>query len=162
MAQYAADIAKALEKVDNYLDAIDFATNQLPPTPPGMAVVLGVKGGKVVVKVTQTVAHVDDAIDVTKGAGKVDNVLSQMYKDISLGKGSTGRTVPNSLNEQIAMKEVLSNPLNGAKELKSVTMNDTRWPVEDGWVKMSKNVNGIEIHFVHNTKTGALDDFKFK
>lgn len=41
-------------------------------------------------------------------------------------------------------------------------MSDSRWLVNDGWVKMSKNVNGIEVHYVYNTKTGAFDDFKFK
>ena len=28
-------------------------------------------------------------------------------------------------------------------------------------VKMAQNVNGIEIHYVRNTITGAVDDFKF-
>ena len=60
------------------------------------------------------------------------------------------------------MKEVISNPLEGAKQLKSVTMTDKRWLADDGWVKMSKNVNGTEIHYVYNTKTGEFDDFKFK
>ena len=32
----------------------------------------------------------------------------------------------------------------------------------EGWVKMSNNVNGVEIHFVYNKITGAFDDFKFK
>ncbi|MFB5764063.1 hypothetical protein [Paenibacillus medicaginis] len=98
----------------------------------------------------------------SKGTGKFDDGLTQMYKDVALGRGSTGRTVPNNLNEQLAMKEVLSVPLNSAKELKSITMTDSRWLSKDGWVKMSKNVNGIEIHFVYNAKTGAFDDFKFK
>jgi len=26
---------------------------------------------------------------------------------------------------------------------------------------MSQNINGIEIHYVRNTITGAVDDFKF-
>lgn len=41
-------------------------------------------------------------------------------------------------------------------------MTDKRWPESDGWVKVSQRINGIEIHFVHNTKTGHVDDFKFK
>lgn len=41
-------------------------------------------------------------------------------------------------------------------------MTDPRWPKEDGWVKMAHNVNGVEIHYVKNTKTGEFDDFKFK
>lgn len=92
----------------------------------------------------------------------MENDLAQMYKTTTLGKGSTGRTIPKTLNEQLAMKEVLSDPLSNAKELNSVRMTDPRWLEEDGWAKMSKNVNGIEIHYVHNHKTGAFDDFKFK
>jgi filamentous hemagglutinin len=42
-----------------------------------------------------------------------------------------------------------------------VTMTDSRWPVADGWVKMAQNVNGVEVHYVKNTVTGAVDDFKF-
>ncbi|PGQ45479.1 MafB [Bacillus thuringiensis] len=40
-------------------------------------------------------------------------------------------------------------------------MTDPRWPQEDGWVKMAHNVNGVEMHYVKNTKTGEFDDFKF-
>ncbi|GAB6085903.1 hypothetical protein [Alkaliphilus crotonatoxidans] len=60
------------------------------------------------------------------------------------------------------MKEVKSNPLEGAKELTSVKMSDPRWPANDGWVKMSKNVNGVEVHYVYNTKAGTFVNFKFK
>ena len=45
-------------------------------------------------------------------------------------------------------------------------MGDQRWPAEDGWVKMARNVQltneKIEIHFVYNTITGVFADFKFK
>ena len=60
------------------------------------------------------------------------------------------------------MKEVLSDPLSGARELKSIKITDSRWLAADGWVKMSKNVNGIEIHYVYNKISGSFDDFKFK
>lgn len=64
------------------------------------------------------------------------------------GKGSTGRTVPNNINKQMAMHQVQSIPL-------------------DGWVKMQSIVttsNGTKntIHFVYNKITDAFDDFKFK
>ena len=82
------------------------------------------------------------------------------------GRGNTGRTVPNSLDEQMAMHQVQSNPLDGAMDMsqarKPVIMTDPRWPASEGWIKMSNNVNGIEIHFVYNKETGAFDDFKFK
>lgn len=83
-----------------------------------------------------------------------------------VGKGNTGRIKPNTLSEQMAMHEVMSNPLKNATEL-PIKMKDTRWPFEDGWVKMQNNVklsNGdtISIHYVYNKKTGLFDDFKFK
>jgi filamentous hemagglutinin len=40
-----------------------------------------------------------------------------------------------------------------------VKMTDARWPAADGWVKMSQC--GVEIHYVRNTFTGMVDDFKF-
>lgn len=82
------------------------------------------------------------------------------------GRGNTGRTVPNSLDEQMAMHQVQSNSLDGAMDMsqarKPVIMTDPRWPASERWIKMSNNVNGIEIHFVYNKETGAFDDFKFK
>lgn len=41
-------------------------------------------------------------------------------------------------------------------------MQDPRWNHADGWVKMSRKINGVEIHWVYNFKTGKYDDFKFK
>ncbi len=102
-------------------------------------------------------------IDVAvKGTGNVDDLINSK----SLGKGSTGRTVPNNLKEQLAMKEVLSNPLKGATRVPRRNMKDPRWLASEGWVKMQsivKNSEGnINIHFNYNTKTGKFDDFKFK
>jgi len=77
-----------------------------------------------------------------------------------LGRGSTGRTTPLNLKEQLAMEQVQSNPAAG-RVLTNVTMTDPRWPAADGWVKMAQNVNGVETHYVYNTQTGAVDDFKF-
>ena len=76
-----------------------------------------------------------------------------------LGRGSTGRTTPTNLKEQVAMYEVRSNPAAG-KQLQ-LKLGDPRWRPDDGWVKMSKNVNGVEIHYVRNTVTGQVDDFKY-
>ena len=73
--------------------------------------------------------------------------------------GSSGRTVAGNLTEQLAMKEVVSSP--GGRQLTRVVMSDPRWPAADGWVKMSQNVNGVEVHYVFNTVTKAVDDFKF-
>ena len=77
-----------------------------------------------------------------------------------LGLGSTGRSTPSSLNEQLAMEQAIANP--GAGRPLPVPMTDPRWPAADGWVKTAQNINGIEIHYVRNSITGAIDDFKFK
>ena len=82
-----------------------------------------------------------------------------------VGRGGTGRTVPNTLNEQMAMHQVMPNPLERAVDMSQlknhpVIMSDSRWLASEGWVKMSNNVNGVEIHFVYNKITGAFDDFK--
>ena len=45
---------------------------------------------------------------------------------------STGRTEPRDLQEKLAMEEVLSDPLKGAKKAKGVVMNDPRFKAEDG------------------------------
>lgn len=93
-----------------------------------------------------------------------------MYQNsqiIIAGKGSTGRTEAENLNEQLAMKQVMSNPLSGAKELTNIKMNDSRWLSSDGWAKMERTIRlsdgaKVVIHFVYNTITGVFDDFKFK
>ena len=74
------------------------------------------------------------------------------------GLGSTGRVTPGNLTEQLAMTEARSGP---GGQIIRVTMTDARWPAADGWVKMAQNVNGVEVHYVRNTVTGAIDDFKF-
>ncbi|WP_069814757.1 hypothetical protein [Streptomyces sp. TP-A0874] len=79
-----------------------------------------------------------------------------------LGRGSTGRTEPKNLTEQIAMKEAQSNPAAGKKVPLKKGMTDSRWPGDEGWQKMTQNVNGVEIHYVYNPKTGQVDDYKFK
>lgn len=63
------------------------------------------------------------------------------------------------------MHEVQSNPLKGATNLKvkrGMKLGNPKWHDDDGWVKMSRNVKGVEIHFVYNQKTKIFDDFKFK
>ncbi|WP_242688651.1 hypothetical protein [Photorhabdus tasmaniensis] len=66
-----------------------------------------------------------------------------------LGLGSTGRNTPANLNEKLALEQAISNP-NSGRQL-PVPMTDKRWPASDGWVKMSQNINGIEVHYVRNT-----------
>lgn len=83
----------------------------------------------------------------------------------TVGKGSTGRTTPKTLEEQMAMHQVQSNPLKGATKV-PLDMNDSRWPASEGWVKMQsviQNADGTKttIHFVYNENLGLFDDFKF-
>lgn len=56
-----------------------------------------------------------------------------------LGLGSTGRTAPADLTEQLAMTQVRSAP--GGRVI-PVAMTDARWPASAGWVKVSQRVNG--------------------
>jgi len=80
-------------------------------------------------------------------------------------RGSTGRTIPNNLNEQLAMQEVISNPLSGATHV-NIEMRDPRWPASEGWVKKQRRLvlsdgTAINIHFAYNNKLNLVDDFKF-
>ena len=77
-------------------------------------------------------------------------------------QGSTGRTTANNLKEQLSMKQVVSNPLSGAKRLTNMTMSDKRWLASAGWAKYENIVNGVKIHFNYNSLIGIFDDFKFK
>lgn len=109
---------------------------------------------------------------LTKG-GKMADVLGDVVKHEkkveALGKDaaqsaiSTGRTTPNSLKEKLAMDEVMAKPA-GTTPPRMPKMSDTKNGLlaEDGWVKRSQNVNGVEIHYVENINTKQVVDFKFK
>ena len=90
----------------------------------------------------------------------VVTVTDDMVTDSYKSRGSSGRTSPENLKEKLAMDQVKSNPLDGATKI-PITMKDPRWPANEGWVKMSSNVNGVKIHFVYNTIINVFDDFKF-
>ena len=79
-----------------------------------------------------------------------------------LGLGSTGRTEAANLSEQLAMKEIMSNPYAGKSIIKNMKDKSGRW---NGWNKMTnKNAHGIEIHYNALWKDGvikSIDDFKF-
>ena len=101
--------------------------------------------------------------NVKKATDKLRTLLNKKEQQGSfkpLGLGSTGRTEPVNLTEKLAMEQAVSKPMAG-RQL-PIPMTDSRWPASAGWVKMSQNVNGVEIHYVRNVKTGAVDDFKFK
>ncbi|HET9138188.1 hypothetical protein [Actinophytocola sp.] len=75
-------------------------------------------------------------------------------------RAGTVATTPGGPNEQRALDLVQENPQYGTRL--PVTMKDPRWGADDGWVKMSQTVDGVEIHYVYNFGTGVADDFKFK
>jgi hypothetical protein len=75
-------------------------------------------------------------------------------------KMPTGRTEAANLKEQLAMEEAQSSPAAG-RVLTNITMNDSRWAADEGWVKMQQNVNGVIIHYVYNPLIDAVDDYKF-
>lgn len=79
-----------------------------------------------------------------------------------LGKGSTGRTTPKNDRELKAMQKAMSAPKKGSVLKMPSLMQDKRWNHSDGWVKMGKTINGVEIHWVYNVRTNQYDDFKFK
>ncbi len=119
----------------------------------------GIGAGAIYVSnnVSQAGNHMAAAVCKRQGVGNPVKVS---------GLGSTGRTIPKNLNEQMAMHQVQSNPLENATKLK-LQMNDPRWPASDGWVKMQSIVRHADetktiIHFLYNQITGAFDDFKFK
>ncbi len=94
---------------------------------------------------------------------KLDNFLKVVKIKIEftpLWRWHTWRYTPNNLNEKLALEQSISNAKNW--KILNVTMTDSRWLGKDGWVKMSQNINWIEVHYVYNTKTRLIDDFKFK
>jgi RHS repeat-associated protein len=81
-------------------------------------------------------------------------------------EGTTGGFAASSpqmdyvmMNAQISAR----NPNFG--EPLDMNLNDARWSASNGWEKMeqSGNTNGVDwtIHWVRNTNTGAMRDFKF-
>lgn len=110
-----------------------------------------------------------ERVDGKGGSGAVEggSGAQGIGKPVAVeGRGNTGRTVPNTLNEQMAMNQVQSNPLESATKV-PLEMTDPRWPASEGWVKMQsvvQNADGTKttIHYVYNEITGAFDDFKFK
>jgi len=76
----------------------------------------------------------------------------------ALGRGSTGSAQPMNLQQQMAINRVMADP--GGRQLRTIVLKDPRWPASDGWVKMTHREGGVDVHYVRNTVTGAVDDFK--
>ena len=70
---------------------------------------------------------------------------------------STGRSDPRDLREKLALEEAKSQPELGTKlDLK---IGDPRFQ-GSGWAKYAQNIRGVEIHYLRNTVTGEVLDFK--
>jgi filamentous hemagglutinin len=113
-----------------------------------------------------------DRFGLSKTTGPGGCVLDQIEPEKvpeALGKGSTanlskGTTLARNLREQLAVEQAMSNPAVG-REL-PLKITDPRWPADDSWVKMQQLVDSgesegkINVHYLQNTNTGAVDDFK--
>lgn len=102
------------------------------------------------------------ALVIKKADGTIEKVITSKKLPQQAGRGQSkgGRHEPLNLKEQLAMEEVLTNPSKGIVLVGKNT--DPRWPAEEGWVKKTQNVNGYEIHYEYNPRTGEVDDVKFK
>jgi hypothetical protein len=112
-------------------------------------------------------AHQQTALRYGKNAS--DSSLASRALPQVAGRGSTaalskGTTAARNLREQLAIEQAMRNPAAGrALDLK---MTDPRWPASEGWVKMQQMVQSggregpINVHYLLNTATGAIDDFK--
>jgi RHS repeat-associated protein len=97
---------------------------------------------------------------VVPGGGQVRGLAALIKSGKYLGRGSTGRVLPATLKEKRALEHALATAAEGRPL--PIRMTDPRWRAEDGWVKMAQNIDGVEVHYVYNPRTGAMDDFKFK
>jgi len=112
--------------------------------------------------------------DVRRGAGIVWTVAGPLSA-VAKGpcppviRGSTanlskGTTLPRNIREQLAVEQAMSMPKAGIRL--PARMTDPRWRASDGWVKMQQVINSggregpINVHYLRNTVTGAVDDFK--
>lgn len=95
-------------------------------------------------------------------------------------RGSTAKKLPMDVTLELALKEVKENPFTyDAVILKEVVMADSRWPADEGWVKVERKVEiiryvsteidptgaqqfTVKVHYVANIRTKQVDDFKIK
>jgi RHS repeat-associated protein len=85
------------------------------------------------------------------------NEFSKIPKPAGLGSSiRAGEShAAKTLNEQLAMQQVASNPAAGKVIIKSC--GDPRWT---GWEKRQQIINGINVHYTYNPITKVFDDLK--
>ena len=103
---------------------------------------------------TENVSRSEEASGDEKAKDK------ELPKQEGRGQSKGGKHKQETLEEELAMEEAMTNPEKG-KELKGKN-TDPRWPEDEGWEKRTQNINGEEVHYQYNPKTGAIDDVKLK
>ncbi|WP_176956584.1 MULTISPECIES: ALF repeat-containing protein [unclassified Streptomyces] len=92
---------------------------------------------------------------VGDGVSRFSDGLGQALRDAQ----STGRTSAGGANEQRAMDLVMENASYGNQ----LPRNEGPTVARFRWVgEMEQTVDGVEVHYVYNTKTREAADFKFK
>ena len=78
------------------------------------------------------------------------------------GYGSTGRTEPRNLHEQLAMEACMADPFGGEMFSVCERLSDERWNGWQKWQYTSRSSNGdiVVIHFNYDGEYW-YDDFKF-
>lgn len=102
-----------------------------------------------------TLSNVDQTTFIlqSKGNSKAKNDADKkLLEQVGREQSKTGKHEPTTL------EEAMRNPQAG-KELEGRN-KDIRWPKEEGWQMAAQNVNGKEIHYQYNTRTGEIDDVK--
>ena len=93
---------------------------------------------------------------------------ASQYINENLSKGSTGRTEPKDLYEQIAMENAKKDPFHPGEGnvVRIVTdeLGDKRWSGWEKWEIVFRTNEGrnITIHFDYDPIFELFDDFKFK
>jgi len=119
---------------------------------------------------TVAMNEAQEALKGTRTSAKNIKIAENIVKP--LGRKNTGRFIPNTIEEQIAMKQVMTNPYPGPGKGKIILkpIKDKTWP-EIGWKKMQYTVEysyfegkkvTINIHYLYNDILNVFDDFKFK
>jgi hypothetical protein len=81
------------------------------------------------------------------------------------GKGSTGRTTPNDLIEEMAMDSTMKNPFDSGEgnSVRKIidSLNDLRWKGWEKWEVVYRTDSGrrIIIHFSYDSINVLFDDF---
>ncbi|MGL5515138.1 MAG: hypothetical protein ACRDBM_18155 [Sporomusa sp.] len=141
MAEYALPIVEALGKMDNFLDAYDFATSQLP-TPPGMVIVASLKGGKVVVTIAKIATGADKVLDLTKGPSKAGNLIK--FK----GDEAVNHFEKHSKEIMNALGKNEYNLKNYVEDANHVIQTGTYVPELNGYVQLIGGTGSAKYAFV--------------